>query len=278
VRQGVSGCFCLLWNSDQFLFLEEGGITLIANSAFPIGLIVPSSNTVMEADFHRTFSRPPAVVTTRIFLEDVTRETEEKMIREELPSAARLIATAEPTIVVFGCTSAGSLGGIEHDAEIGRSLAQATGAKSLTVVAAMIGALRELRAESVAVLTPYVEDLTHSVAQCISQAGFFVASAAGMGITSNRKIGRVEPDEIARFAISHLRHSDADSVFLSCTNWRAVEALPQLEASVSQRVLSSNQCCLQGVSALLRLAGEGGCLQSAEETLEARVGPLSRCT
>jgi maleate isomerase len=125
----------------------------------------------------------------------------------------------------------------------------------------MIGALRELRAESVAVLTPYVEDLTHSVAQCISQAGFSVASAAGMGITSNRAIGRVEPEEIARFAISHLRHSPADSVFLSCTNWRAVEALPQLQATVSQRVLSSNQCCIQGVSARMRLVA----LQSAEE-------------
>jgi maleate isomerase len=244
---------CVLWNSNRFCFLKKEKSQLIANSAFPVGLIVPSSNTVMEADFHRRFSRPAVVVTTRIFLEDVTREAEEKMIREELPSAARLIATAEPKIVVFGCTSAGSLGGIKHDAEIGQSLAQITGAPSLTVVAAAIDALRELRAESVAVLTPYVEDLTDSVAQCISQAGFSVASAAGMGITSNREIGRVEPDEIARFAISRLRHSRADSVFLSCTNWRAVEALPQMQATLSQRVLSSNQSCLQRVSELISL-------------------------
>ena len=224
---------------------------MIANSAFPIGLIVPSSNTVMEADFHRTFSRPAVIVTTRIFLEDVTREAEEKMIREELPSAARLVATAEPKIVVFGCTSAGSLGGIDHDAEIGRSLAQATAARSLTVVEAMIGALRELKAAFQNVSAHHLKDLTHSVAHCISEAGFSVVSAAGMGITSNKAIGKVEPDEIARFAISHLRYSRADSVFLSCTNWRAVEAIPQLQATVSQRVLSSNQCCLQRVSALM---------------------------
>jgi len=265
VRQEVSGFLSRLVKLEveleSVLLLQDGGTTLIANSAFTIGLIVPSSNTVMEGDFHRGFSRPAVVATTRIFLEDVTREAEEKMIREELPSAARLIATAEPKVVVFGCTSAGSLGGIEHDAEIGRSLARATGAQSLTVVAAMIAALRELRAESVAVLTPYVEDLTHSVAQCISQAGFSVASAAGMGITSNRAIGRVEPEEIVRFAISHLLHSPADSVFLSCTNWRAVEALPQLQATVSQRVLSSNQCCIQAVSARMRLVAR----QSAEE-------------
>src|SRR5271163_3185228 len=38
-----------------------------------IGLIVPSSNTVMEPDFHQQIGRTAIVSTTRIFLEEVTR-------------------------------------------------------------------------------------------------------------------------------------------------------------------------------------------------------------
>src|SRR5271165_6074454 len=71
-----------------------------------IGLIVPSSNTVMEPDFHRELAPPGIVSTARIFLEDVTREAELRMLKEDLPHAADSIRTTAPDIVVFGCTSA----------------------------------------------------------------------------------------------------------------------------------------------------------------------------
>jgi len=75
-----------------------------------IGLIVPSSNTVMEPDFHRQIGRTAIVSTTRIFLEDVTREEELRMLDNDLPNAAELIRTTAPDVVIFGCTSAGALG------------------------------------------------------------------------------------------------------------------------------------------------------------------------
>ena len=72
-----------------------------------IGLIVPSSNTVMEPDFHRHLGQTAIVSTRRIFLETVTREAETRMLEEDLPKAAELIRTTAPDVVVFGCTSAG---------------------------------------------------------------------------------------------------------------------------------------------------------------------------
>jgi len=61
----------------------------------------------MEPDFHRRFLGIAVVSTTRMFLEEVTREAEIRMLTEELPRAAKLIGTTAPEIVVFGCTSAG---------------------------------------------------------------------------------------------------------------------------------------------------------------------------
>jgi maleate cis-trans isomerase len=84
-----------------------------------VGLIVPSSNTVMEPDFHQHL--PGTIVsTTRILLEQVTRDAEFRMLEEDLPRAAQLIKTTAPDIVVFGCTSAGSLDGLAYDDGIGK--------------------------------------------------------------------------------------------------------------------------------------------------------------
>jgi maleate isomerase len=218
---------------------------------FGIGLIVPSSNTVMEPDFHRAFSRPAVVSTTRIFLEEVTREAETRMNRDELPSAIRLIKTAAPDVVVFGCTSAGSLDGIAHDAAICRSISEGAGARALTVIGSVLAQLRNLRPGTVAVFTPYRDDITQSVVDCVVEGGFVIAKAAGMGLVHNREIGKVTPGEIVRFVESEYRGVKADCVFLSCTNWQAIESIDRLQRSLGCRVLSSNQACIDEVKLLM---------------------------
>src|ERR1700724_106593 len=127
-----------------------------------VGLIVPSSNTLIELDFHQHL--PGTIVsTTRILLEQVTRDAELRMLEEDLPRAAQLIKTTAPDIVVFGCTSAGSLDGLAYDDGIGKMLEQRTGAKAITVIRAVLTQLRMNRPQKVAVFTPYVPDLTNSV-------------------------------------------------------------------------------------------------------------------
>src|SRR5215831_6694434 len=149
---------------------------------FRIGLILPAPNTVMEPDFHRALGACANVSTTRMFLEISAREEEIKMVRDELPWAVTRIRPVAPDVVVFGCTSAGSLGGIEHDLAIGRSITEALGAPGVTVVDSVLIQLRDVGARRVAVFTPYIEDLTQSVVDCLTQAGFDVVAAAGMNI------------------------------------------------------------------------------------------------
>jgi maleate isomerase len=239
----------------------------VPEESFGIGLIVPSSNTVMERDFHRTFGRPAVVSTTRIYLEEVTREAEIKMNRDELPLAIRLIKTVAPQIVVFGCTSAGSIDGIEHDAAIARFIADYTGAQPITVIGAVLAQLRSAEPRRVAVFTPYQEEMTRSVTDCVEEAGFTLVKAAGMGIVDNREIGRIAPDEIVQFVEEQCRDVDADCVFLSCTNWRAIETIGRLRRLLGARVLSSNQACIDEVQRLMDAAMAVGGETSAARAL-----------
>ena len=201
----------------------------------------------MEPDFHRELGARCVTSTSRIYLEQVTRDAEQVMIDEELPKAVRLIKTTDPHVIVFGCTSAGSLGGLESDAAIARRIEQLSGVHSLTVVGSVVQQLTAIRPRSVAVFTPYKEDLTLSVAQCVVEAGYELRKTAGMGILSNRDIGRVSPDEIVDFVETKIDDAEVDCIFLSCTNWQAIDAIARLEARFRLPVISSNQATIEAV-------------------------------
>lgn len=209
-----------------------------------IGLIVPSSNTVMEPDFHRHFLAPSIVSTTRIFLETVTRESELRMLEDDLPEAIQLIKTTAPDVVVFGCTSAGALGSDNHIAQM---IDKATNARPVTVLRAVLTNLQRIAPRKVAVFTPYIDDLTASIASSLAEAGYPPIKTAGMGIQSNLEIGQVPPSEIIRFVESHLENCTPDCLFLSCTNWRAIEAIDPLQKKFGIPVITSNQSAIDVV-------------------------------
>jgi maleate isomerase len=178
-----------------------------------------------------------------MFLEQVTLEAELRMLADDLPRAAKLIRTTAPEAVVFGCTSAGSLEGLAHDVRIRRTIEEATGARTVTILDAVMIEFRRLNPHRIAVFTPYVEDLTNRVARCVAEGGYRVVQSAGMGIRENLDIGRVTPKGIVDFVESHLR-PDTDCLFLSCTNWRAVEAIELLGSHLAIPIVSSNQAAM----------------------------------
>src|SRR5215467_5985506 len=218
----------------------------MSSASLRVGLIVPSSNTVMETDFHQHLGES-TVSTTRILLEQVTRDAEIRMLEEDLPRAAQLIRTTAPDVVVFGCSSAGSLEGLAYDEGIGKMLGQRTGAQAVTVIRAVLMQLQRNRPRKIAVFTPYQEDLTSSVTRCIEEGGYAVVKAKGMGIRENLEIAMVTPAEIIRFVESQMEGISADCLFLSCTNWRALDTIEPLRRKLGIPIVSSNQAAIDTV-------------------------------
>jgi maleate isomerase len=220
-----------------------------------VGLIVPSSNTVMEPDFHRHIGTLALISTTRILLENVTPQDELRMLEEHLPGAIELIRSTAPDLVVFGCTSAGALGTLAHNEAIGESIRAGAGTGVITVLGAVLKKVRAIDPRRIAVFTPYTEDLTKCIASSLTEAGYPPVKACGMGIRMNLDIGKVAPAEIVRFVESEIDGLSVDCVFLSCTNWRSVEALPLLRKRLGVPVITSNQAAMdevRGIAALSR--------------------------
>jgi maleate isomerase len=174
------------------------------------------------------------------------------MLEQEFPRALKLVQSTLPHVIVFGCTSAGSLGGITHDAELAERIREQTGAHGVTIVASVLERIRKEKARTIAVFTPYIDDLTQSVVNCVREAGYDVVKASGMGLSDNLKIGRVTPTEISIFVRQQMKGVAADCVFLSCTNWQAIAAIPSLREHFGLPVISSNQTAIDAVADFLQ--------------------------
>lgn len=212
-----------------------------------IALMVPSSNTVMEADFNRVLVGKCSVHTARMYLVETTRAAEIEMVEKYAPIAAKDLGTANPDLLVFGCTSAGSLYGAEYDVRICDELGQIARAPSVGVLRAVSEELDLVGGERLAVLTPYIDDLTQSVAKAAGSSSREVVAAVGMGISDNVKLADPTPDDIVEFARSRLEKGSFDLLLVSCTNFRALEAKPLLEETFGAPVVTSNSAILSSI-------------------------------
>ena len=219
-----------------------------------VGLLVPSSNTVVEADFYRSFPTSTTIHTARMLLETTTVEAEEAMLDEYTFPAARLLATAKPDLMVFACTSAGALRGNSYDDDLCNRITEISGVPTISVIRSVQRVLGEASGNSVAVLTPYVDELNQRIQASLEDDGFNVTAMHGMGITTNFDIAQVDPLAIKAFAQECFgKEPPADSLFVSCTNFQAVTARPMLQELYGIPVVTSNHAALEVVRRALSI-------------------------
>ncbi len=216
-----------------------------------LGLIVPSSNSVMEVDFFRNLPSECSLHTARMHLRDTTVAGEERMLDQFLPQAIRDLATVRPRVVVFGCTSAGALRGNSYDQNLCTEIGLQTGAAVVSVIAASRQALSSTGATRVGVITPYVEELNERIRLSLQADGLQVAVLAGLDISDNFEIASVEPQTIARFCRDRLLHRDVEAVFVSCTNFRSLEVQDTVSRDLGIPVVTSNQAALDAARLLM---------------------------
>jgi len=221
-----------------------------------VGLMIPSSNTMMEVDFARDLPPGAALHTARMFMEDTTPAGENRMLDEFALPAARDLGTARPDVVVFGCTSAGALRGNDYDAELCERISELTGAPTVSTIGAVRAAIEASGAARIGVITPYVDELNEKIRASIEADGTQVAAIAGLGITENFEIAEVSATEIVAFAERALGPLAADGaiglVFASCTNFGAMAARPAITERLGLPVVTSNQAVLAAAVARLQ--------------------------
>ena len=208
-----------------------------------IGLLIPSSDTVMEPDLWGTIPENIHLHVARMYMESTTVVGEEKMLDDELEPAANRIRSIEPELVIFGCTSAAALRGLEGDADIAQRVETIAGCKCITVVQAVFTELKKVNPEGLLLITPYLEDVTERLRRSLVEAWQPVVGTDCLGLDSDLDIAAVHPERIKQFIFQAVERSEPapDCVFVSCTTFRVFEIAEKLEKELGLPVVTSNK-------------------------------------
>ncbi len=201
-----------------------------------LGLIVPTTNTVNEGEWKRM--APPGV---SFALVRMVLHTDEHALYADLEKALAELEGEKPDVVAYACT-AGSL--VLPLTRITDFMEERAGVPCVATGPALVHACRALGMKRIALATPYHDALNQHEAHFLAECGIEVLSMRGMGIGAGgpheyTRIAKVPKEEV----YAHCKAADvpaADGMIVSCTDFRALEAVPRLEAELGKPVISSN--------------------------------------
>ncbi len=219
-----------------------------------IGLITLASDTSVLPEYARVMPDDVAVYAAPIVLprgEVTAAALAEMLASDQLEHAAALLVWADVDVIVFACTTGSLVHGVGWDREVAGRIERASGRPATTTTTAVLGALRAVGATSLAVTTPYVEELNAIERRFLEASGFAVASIGGLGCVTDAEIGRLDPADAVSL-VERVDTPEADAIFISCTNFHCLPAIASLERQVGKPVVTSN---LAGAWAALRQLG-----------------------
>ena len=108
----------------------------------------------------------------------------------------------------------------------------------------MVGALRDLGVATFAFSSPYVASLNDLAVSFIEAFGLRCVGRADAGRPlGNEAVAALRPEDVVALA-ERADRPEAEALVLSCTDMRAVEAVPEIERRLSKPVVASNQAML----------------------------------
>ncbi|NOD93186.1 Asp/Glu racemase [Ruegeria sp. HKCCD4884] len=207
----------------------------------PLGLIVLQVDETIEPELSAYFSdqKNPLYVTRIPSGIEVTTESLSEM-EKALPAAAELLPSVRPFRVVgYGCTSASSVIGSERVADL---VKQACKTDEVTnPLRAATACAADLGVSKFALLSPYIEEVNAPLRTAFSENGITMDVFGTFGQAEEAKVARISVQSVIDAATDLGSDPSVDAVFLSCTNLRTFDAIPEIRERIGKPVLSSNQ-------------------------------------
>lgn len=219
-----------------------------------LGLIVPPTNTVNEAEWSRMVPEGVTFHTHRMPLHsDTTSEAGKKALNDDLDHVVGMLKQSRIDAVAYACTAGSMINPVNR---LPDALSARNGVPAVTTSAAIVAALKALGVTRLSVATPYAQKTNDHEVHFLEENGFAVEKLIGLGIGANG------PHEFPRIAETPLDkvHDHARAAFvpgseallITCTDFPTLPLIEPLEAELGVPVVTSNQATFW---AMLRAAG-----------------------
>ncbi len=211
-----------------------------SGSPVGVGVVVPY-DFALDAELWRWLPAAGTLHLTRTPCLSVPVTIEQAMLVADagvVGQAARDVATPEPRVVAYACTSGSFVRGLAGERELVTAMLASGIPEAVTTSGALLEALAELDVRRVAVATPYDDVIGARLAAFLAEADLEVVSAAHLGRDS--RIWTVPPQVTHDLVRSAVR-GPCDAVFISCTNLPTYDLIPELEDELGLPVITANQ-------------------------------------
>lgn len=209
------------------------------------GVIAPSTNTVVEPDFHRMTVRGLTSHMGRIWIRDQQMSDNEKFqalraqIQAETDSACERVLTCEPDRMVMGMSAETFWGGIEGNRRFTERIESLTGLPVTTGAAATDRALQVLGARRIAVITPYQPIADENVTRFFTESGYEVVRLEGLRCPTAVSIARVSEERL-RDVLRGIDGDDIDAILQVGTNVSMVRLADEACGWLGKPVIAIN--------------------------------------
>lgn len=221
-------------------------MTTVTSPRAVLGVIVPSTNTVVEAEYNAMRPEGVSYHAGRIFIGkpglggDDDFEAFLEDLRTQIDSAIDGVVTCEPDRIVMGMSAETFWGGAEGSAQFEAHVKERAGGRAVSTGAiACRDALHAFGAKRIAVITPYQPVGDEQVRSFFTELGFDVTAVHGLKCDSATSIADVTPEEI-RAAFLAVDGPDVDALVQAGTNLAAVAVATELERELGKPVIAIN--------------------------------------
>ena len=211
-----------------------------------LAAIVPSTNTIVEADFNHLFRIPGVTFHTgRMYIESPALDSNDaftallEQVDGAFETAVRDVMTCEPDYLVMGMSAPTFWGGREGNATFRERARRLCGLGVTTGAEACSAALETLGTRRIAVLTPYQPVMREQIVRYFEESGFPVTRYVDLECPSATAIAAVTPDRLGE-VLRELDSPDVDAIVQVGTNLSMVRLAAEAEGWLGKPVIAIN--------------------------------------
>jgi maleate isomerase len=210
-----------------------------------IGVLVPSTNTIVEPDFYQMAVPGVTGHFSRIHVRDQDMGSNTAFrnlltqLREETEYAVQRVMTADPDYLVMGMSAETFWGGLEGNRELKSHIGKLSGLSVATGAEACQRVLELFQVKRIGVVTPYQPVGDENVVKFFGDLGVEVVALKGLKCASAVSIAHVTEDTL-RDALMEVDSDKTEALIQVGTNLSMLRLADEAERWLGKPVIAIN--------------------------------------